>query len=163
MKKIISLVLMVAMLATSVMATETTLTPDVLTMDLVDSKTVTYCISEEGIPQDVGVQVTAMCQELNNQVGCTAGDDNGVDEAGKFDVVPNELTTGADGCVDLTVTTNLLSGEEGKFRYAVDGKVGETLIGAAENGLVYVPEFGVVAAGLALAGAGVYIAKRRKK
>ena len=165
MKKIISLVLMVAMLATSVMATETTLDDASITMAMVDVQTVEFCMNSsfDGSPLDAIVVVDPICRDANSLEGCQPADS--AVPADDFSVVPVDATTGADGCVDLTITTGLESGEEGLFYYTVNGFVGEVDASAegSETGMVFVPEFGVVAAGLALAGAGVYIAKRRKK
>ena len=161
MKKILTLVLMVAMLSVSAFATTTTLSPDSINMDYTDVKVVTFCInsSKTHLPMDVAVDVSPQCKDVNGLEGC-----QGADTANPpgFSVVPNDANTGADGCVDLTITTSLSPGQEGLFYYTVNGKVGDAVVGS-ETGLVFVPEFGVVAAGLALAGAGVYIARKRKQ
>jgi hypothetical protein len=73
--------------------------------------------------------------------------------------VPNEPTTGADGCVDLTITTNV-EPNAGTFVYTVNGYNGMINVGM-ETGSVAVPEFGVLAAIGVLGLAGLFIFNRR--
>ncbi|HLG24606.1 MAG TPA: hypothetical protein VI564_06790 [Candidatus Nanoarchaeia archaeon] len=163
MKKILSLIVALAVLSSSVYATYTTLTPDMAQMGLTDSQAAQFCIYNTdpgtgGTPLDVNVLLGAKCRDTNGFIGCQSGEP---DEAG-FTVTPDELKTGADGCTTLLLETNLGEGQEGLFYYTVNGAVAESTIGS-ETGEVFVPEFGVLASGAALVGAGAYIARRRKK
>ena len=164
MKKTMSFVIVFIMLASFVVASKTTLVPDAIQMEHVDVEVVTFCINGTGnVPLDAIVVVNPICKNINGLYGCQPADLPVAPS--DFNVVPLDATTGADGCVDLEITTNLESGEEGTFYYTVNGFVGEvdTTPEGSETGVVFVPEFGVVAAGLALAGAGVYIARKRKQ
>jgi hypothetical protein len=156
----IGIMFVLALLLVSVVsATETTLSDDELTMDYTDVQVVTFCIENaQGVPQDVDVVVNPVCKDLNALLGCQPAD---VMNPVGFAVVPNELTTGADGCADLTLTTTLGEGEEGLFYYTVNGQIGGTTVGS-ETGSVLVPEFGVVAAIGVLAAAGLFIYNKRK-
>jgi LPXTG-motif cell wall-anchored protein len=62
----------------------------------------------------------------------------------------------------LDLETSLDETEGGLFYYTVNGVVAESTVGS-ETGQVFVPEFGVVAAGAALVGAGYYVARKRKQ
>lgn len=159
MKKLSLMLMLVAVLMIGmVSATTTTLDSDYITMDYSDVRTVTYCISNQNAPVDIAVVVDPVCKELDNVLGCSAGDE--MNPTG-FSVVPNEATTGADGCVDLTITTSLDEQNAGTFVYTVNGDNGLTYVGA-ETGSVAVPEFGVVAALAVLGIAGLFIFKRRE-
>ncbi len=161
MKKF-SLILVSMMLVLSVIgvvsATNGVLDDEQVTMGYHDVRTVTYCIYENGNPV-VGfpVVVDPVCKELDNVLGCSAGDE--FNPAG-FTAVPASSVTGADGCVDIVLTTNLPQNDGGIFVYNVNGDNGQTYV-ASETGTVYVPEFSVVAAGLALLGAGLFVFRKR--
>lgn len=158
MKRIaIIMVLALLLVSVAVSATETTLSEDDLTMELVDSETVEFCLYEGGVPQDVTVVIDPVCRDLNEFIGCNAGDE--YDPAG-FTAVPVDGTTGPDGCVDIVLTTMLDPEDAGKFYYTVNGQVGGTTVGS-ETGTVQVPEFGIIAAALVLGLAGFYIYKKR--
>jgi len=153
-------VMFALLLVGAVSATTTTLSDDELSMAYTDVRIVEFCISNKGVPMDVDVAVDPVCLDQNGLYGCQTGEDI-FDPAG-FTVVPNEATTGADGCVDLTLTTNIANPEDaGLFYYTVNGMIGDATIGS-ETGEVLVPEFGVLAAGLALSGAALFIWRRRQ-
>jgi hypothetical protein len=159
MKNIATFVIAALMLVSAVAATTTTLSDEELTMALVDVKTVEFCISNNAGPMDVAVVIAPICRDLDSQMGCQAGDDM---THPNFNAVPVDATTGADGCVDLTLTTNVPNEASGGiYYYTVNGKLGEATLGS-ETGMVFVPEFGIVAAVGALAGAGYFIARKRK-
>jgi hypothetical protein len=157
MKKLSLIVMAMVLLVSVVAATETTLDDDYISMDYQDVRTVVYCISENENPVDIAVVVNPICKELDGVIGCSAGDL--MNPAG-FTVVPNEPTTGADGCVELTVTTDLDEETAGTFVYTVNGYNGLTYVGA-ETGTVEVPEFGVLAAIGVLGLAGLFIYNKR--
>jgi len=152
-------IMMIVLLVGVVSATTTTLNDDSITMDYSDVRVVTYCISSGENPVDIAVVVDPVCKELDNVLGCSLGDE--MNPVG-FSVVPNEETTGADGCVDLTITTSLNPDNAGVFVYTVNGDNGMTYVGA-ETGTVAVPEFGVIASLAILGLAGLFIFKRREE
>jgi len=160
MKKILAILAMLVVLASSAFAstTETTLeAPETMGFD--DSEVGEFCIEDgSGNPLDVDVLVDPICKDLNGFLGCNSGDE--FDPAG-FSVTPQYLTTGEDGCVLLDLVTDLSEDDGGLFYYTVNGQVEGTTVGS-ETGSVLVPEFGIVAAGAALVGAGAYIARKRK-
>ena len=164
MKKILAIVAMLVVMASSVMATFTTLTPDSINMGYSDAQVAQFCIYSTSVngtpigPLNVNVVLGTVCRDVDSLVGCSAADT--LNPAG-FTVVPQDATTGADGCVNLNLATALSPGQEGLFYYTVNGQVAGTTVGS-ETGQVFVPEFGVVAAGTALVGAGAYIARKRK-
>ncbi len=155
MKNVLIAILATLVLVGAVAATDTTLDDDYLEMQYNSIATVTYCIFEQGNPVDIAVTVDPICKELDGVFGCSAGDT--YNPAG-FSVVPNDATTGADGCVDLTITTQ---NEDGLFVYTVNGDNGQTYVGA-ETGSVFVPEFGIVAALAVLGLAGLFIYRKRQ-
>lgn len=159
MNKLITLVVMALMIATAVVATETTLDPSPTTMGYVDEKIATYCLFDGGVPQDVLVVVDPVCRDLNNLLGCSPGDE--YNPTG-FSVIPLETTTGADGCVELNITSNLDEGNAGVFWYTVNGEVAPGYYVGAETGKVFIPEFTTIGAGLVLLGAGLYSYRKRK-
>ncbi|MFH0875876.1 MAG: hypothetical protein V1859_08105 [archaeon] len=158
MKKVIALIALLVVALSSVFATQTTLDDDSITMAYEDTAVVTYCIEEEGTPVNIAVVVSPVCRELDNVLGCSAGDT--MNPTG-FSVVPNEPTTGADGCVELTITTTLNENQAGVYVYTVNGDNGTSYVGA-ETGKVYVPEFTVIGS-LAVLGIAGYIAARKRK
>ncbi len=157
MKKMFVFVTLLIMLVGAVSATDTTLSEDDLTMDYNDVRTVEFCINESDVPLDVSVVVDPICKDLNSLVGCNSGDT--YNPTG-FSVVPNEATTGADGCVDLTLTTSLSQGQEGLFYYTVNGQVGGSTVGS-ESGRVFVPEFGIIATLGILSIIGIFVVRKR--
>ncbi|MBN1502917.1 LPXTG cell wall anchor domain-containing protein [Candidatus Woesearchaeota archaeon] len=159
MKKVLAMLAVLVISVLSVVATTTTLVPDEAVMDYQDTETATFCIYEGGEPQDVDVVIGDVCRDYNGDLGCNPGDDYDPDG---FTVTPDEPTTGADGCVGLTLETDLDEGDAGTFYYTVNGQVGGTTVGS-ETGKVIIPEFTAISAGLALLGAGLWISKKRKK
>jgi len=149
-------------LVAAVSATTTTLSDGELTMEFVDVETVEFCISDAGGPMDVDVVISPVCKDLNGIFGCQLGLDDFAQTV--FTAVPVEPTTGEDGCVDVTLTTNIIDGgDSGKFYYTVNGMIGDATVGSETGGVTTdVPELGVVAAGLTLLGAGLFIWKKRQ-
>lgn len=157
MKKILVALIMMLALVGAATATTTSLSEDAVSMDYTDTHVVEFCLFEGGVPQDVSVVIDPICKDVNDMIGCNPGDE--FDPAG-FTATPVEATTGADGCVDVVLATNLAQGQEGKFYYTVNGQVGESTIGS-ETGQVFVPEFGVLGAAAVLGLVGLYIYKKR--
>lgn len=155
-KAIVALIMMLALVGAAT-ATTTSLSEDDVTMNYTDTHVVEFCLSDGGVPQDVSVVVNPVCKDVNDVIGCNPGDE--FNPAG-FSVTPVEATTGADGCVDIVLATNLAQGQEGKFYYTVNGQVGGSTIGS-ETGQVFVPEFGVLGAAAVLGLVGLYIYKKR--
>lgn len=161
MKKLLTIVAMLVLLVSSVSATWTTLTGVPESMGFVDSVTAEFCIydnSNQVNPMDVDVVIDPICKDVDGIYGCGAGDM--FDPVG-FTVVPTELTTGADGCVDVVLSTNLDENSVGEFYFTVNGQLSETTIGS-ETDNVLIPEFGIIASVGLLGAAGFYIARRRK-
>lgn len=161
MKKLAFLVMAFALLTVGmVSATETTLVEDSIAMDYEDVQEVEFCIKDQqDNPMDVDVVVEPIWQELTGDSSFSVGD---IENPTGFSVVPNEPTTGADGCVMLTLTTDLSEEEAGIFYYVVNGyESGAISAAGSETGTVYVPEFGVIAGALALVGIGLFIYRKR--
>lgn len=153
--KTIIYILMLLALVVGVTATTTTLSDDNIKMDYYDTVNVEFCMANNDGPLDVNVVVDPVCRELNGLYGCQEDDD--LNHTG-FTVLPAELTTGEDGCVELVLTTDLEY--DGQFYYTVNGQIGGTTIGS-ETGSVLVPEFGIIAALGILTIAGIYIYRKR--
>ncbi len=158
MKSLILILVSMMLLVTAVSATNGVLDQETVTMDYQDVRVVSYCIYEDGNPvTNFPVTIDPVCRELDNVLGCSAGDE--FNPAG-FSAVPAAPTTGADGCVDIILTTDLDQNKGGTFIYNANGDNGYGYV-ASETGTVLVPEFGVLAASLVLLGAGLFIYKRR--
>jgi hypothetical protein len=160
MKKVLAIMLLAIVMVANAIATDTTLTPDSITMGYDDVQIVEFCMIDSlGAPMDVTVVVDPICRDVDSLLGCSGADE--ADPVG-FTVVHVDPTTGIDGCVDLTVTTDLAVDEGGLFYYTVNGQIAGTTVGT-ETGRVFVPEMGIVASAIVLAGAGLFIARKRKE
>ena len=140
----------------AVSATTTTLSSDSLTMGYTDVQVVQACFSGYH-GNTVSVVINPICKDVDGVFGCQAGDT--LNPSG-FSVVPGAASVADGGCTNLTITTTLTPSNAGTFYYTVNGEVGQAVLGS-ETGQVFVPEFGVAAAGLVLVGAGLFISKRR--
>ena len=160
MKKILGILALFVLVASQVWATDLDITPGVVNMQSTDTAFVDVCLkySNGSAWSGATLAINTWCKDLNDNTVCDAGD-----EATPATFTPTvEVTpTGADGCGKVRLETN--NAEGGTYAYLVNGLTAGGAFIAAEHGLVFVPEFGVVAAGLALAGAGVYIARKRKQ
>lgn len=154
MISILTALLLVSMVA----ATDTTLTDDSITMGYEDERTVQFCMYHKGQPVDIEIIINPVCKELDNVLGCSDGD---LINPSGFSVTTNDLTTGSDGCANITIMTSLSEEEAGIFAYTVNGYNGLSVVGA-ETGSVSVPEFGVLAAFGVLGLAGLFVFNKRK-
>ena len=110
MKKILSELAMMLTMSALVFATETTLTEDNLAMQEVDSETVTFCMKssiDDSPIVGANVVVGEVCEDLNNLEGCQGADADESSAGGKFDVTMLDAVTGADGCADAQLDTNM--------------------------------------------------------
>lgn len=158
--KTIGIVMIAAlMLVSAVSATTTTLSESEIAMAYYDVRDVEFCLSGANGQQNIDVVIDPVCRDLDNNYGCAAGDDYDIGDL--FSVTPSQSTMNDGDCIMLTLETTIEDeADGGKFFYTVNGQVGGTTIGS-ETGTVLVPEFGVVAALVALAGAGLFVYKRR--
>lgn len=159
MKKMLTLLAMVSLLLVGVVsASTTTLSDTSLSMAYEDVREVEFCLSGTGAGV-IDVVVTNVCKDQNGLYGCQAADDFDVEDL--FTVVPNQPTMADGECIMVTLTTTIEDETmAGQFYYTINGAIGEAFIGS-ETGTVLVPEFGVVAGLAVLAGAGLFLYKRR--
>ena len=158
MKKLFGLLALFVLMASSVLGFNMQLTPDVVSMGTTDSKLISVCVTQGGLP--VVGQPLAMdtyCKDLNTNGACNAGD---VFFPGDFSAVVTQTPTNASGCGQVTLTTT--GAVPAQYAYTVNGTSGGVTVDSA-SGLVLVPEFTTIGAGLILAGAGAYMYRKRKQ
>jgi LPXTG-motif cell wall-anchored protein len=148
------------LMAVSVLAASDDLSPLDTTMAETDTQTAEYCV-DGYTPEDstIDITVTNVCKDLNSITGCQAADDATQTE---FTATPASSTltlTGGAGCVDIDLQTTSASGI---FYYTVNGEITGEVI-TSETGSVLVPEFTTIGAALALAGAGLFIYKKKRQ
>ena len=158
--KLLSLLLVLSVLMVgSALATTTTLNEADIAMDYVDTVDVVFTLSDANGQQNINVVVDPICKDVDGSIGCGPADDYAV--AGLFSVTPNQTTMNDGDAVTLTLQTTISDPEDaGTFYYTVNGVVAGTTVGS-ETGSVEVPEFAVLGSLLVLAGAGLYIYKKR--
>lgn len=172
MKKLLSIVVLFAVMVTGAMATGTRtipvatdsdIIPGVVSMEYTDSLNVEYCIvyvDEVGATTPapgLDVKVNTVCKDENSIPGCQMADSA---DPAEFGVNVIDSVTDETGCATLELWTEDAFG--GSFYYEVNGAhEGEVL--TRETGAAYVPEFTAIGAGLALIGAGFIAAKKRKE
>ena len=163
MKKLFGILALFVLMASSVLATNLVLTPEVTTMDTTDSQDITACVTEGGDPLDVDLVVETYCLDVDNDGGCfTAADLDPTELGSTFTAVATDTPTGADGCGTIHLATS--GAATGKYRYKVNGQnIGTSNVRASETGLVLIPEFTTIGAGLVLAGAGAYMYRKRSR
>ena len=146
-------------MASSVLATNLVITPDLVTMGTTDVEVVDVCLTKSGGAPYVGADlvVEIYCKDLNGNEVCDAGD---ISFPADFSAAPTATPTDATGCGEVTLTTS--SASPGTYAYKVNGEDGGVKV-ASEHGLVLVPEFTTIGAGLVLAGAGYYMYRKRSK
>ena len=159
MKKIGVLLAVLVLMASSVLATNLVITPDLVTMDTTDVEVVDVCLTKSGGSPYVGADlvVEIYCMDLNGNEVCDPLDTSFPPD---FSAVVTSTPTDAAGCGDVTLTTS--SATPGTYAYKVNGEDAGVVV-ASEHGLVLVPEFTTIGAGLVLAGAGYYIYRKRSK
>ena len=158
MKKLFGILALFVLMASSVLASDLDLDPQVTTMAPTDVQTVDACITDAFDNPFVGVTlvIDTYCQDFDNNQVCNAGDSF---FPGTFTPTITGSPTGLDGCGEVTLTTSLASGT---YVYKVNGEFASVEV-ASESGLVLVPEFTTIGAGLVLAGAGAYMYRKRSK
>lgn len=158
MRKIFGLLALFVLMASSVFASDLDLDPEIATMAPTDVKIVTACITEGGAPLvGIDLNVTIWCKNLNGNPVCDGADSLFPVE---FTPVVTKDPTNASGCGEVTLTT--VAASSGEYRYRVNGLTAGVEV-AAETGIVLIPEFTTIGAGLVLAGAGYYIYRRRSR
>ncbi len=162
MKRVLSVLALLVLMASQVLASDLDLDPEFTTMSPSDVKTVDACITEEGPSGEVplvgiALEVSVWCKNLNGNSVCDAGD---ILFPLSFAAVVTETPTDATGCGEVTLITGPTA--DGEYRYKVNGKEAGVVV-ASETGIVLVPEFTTIGAGLVLAGAGFYIYRKRSK
>lgn len=146
-------------MASSVLATNLVLTPDLVNMAQTDSKIIEACLFASGSDPLVGADlvVDTYCKDLNGNEVCDAGDTT---FPTGFNASVTLTPTNSSGCGEITLTTT--SAPTGTYAYKVNGLDGGTVV-SSEHGLVIVPEFTTIGALLVLAGSGLYARFRRRK
>ncbi len=160
MKKLGTLFLMAILLVSSAFATITTLSEGSVSMAYVDVVEVEFTLSDANGQQNIEVVIDPVCKDVDGNYGCGPTDDYAI--AGLFSVTPNQTMMNDGDMVTLTLETTIVNeAEAGTFYYTVNGVVAQTTIGS-ETGTVEVPEFATALGALVLAGAGLFIYKKRK-
>ena len=159
MKSIIAILAVFLLTASSVLATDLDITPDLVSMATTDVEVVDVCIKKSGGDPLVGadIVVETYCRDLNSNEVCDGAD---VALPAGFSAVVTSTPTDGSGCGEVTLTTTAAT--PGVYAYKVNGEDGGVLV-ASEHGLVLIPEFTTIGAGLILAGAGFYMYRKRKK
>lgn len=162
MKKLFGLFGIFVLLATMVSAGDEVIMPQVAGMSTTDTVNVEVCVTDRYDQPFPGVALTVVCKgaNLNLNEACDVAEDGNTAE---FDVtVLNDGLTDADGCEDVQLKTIGATFSEYTYRISADQVGDVTGNVAAETGFAVVPEFATIGAALALAGAGLYIFKKRK-
>ena len=159
MKKIFSFLALFVLMASSVLATDLELTPQVASMAPTDVEVVDACIIDGFGNPFVGVAlvIDTYCQDVDTNQACNAGD---IIAPAEFTPTVTASPTDATGCGEVTLTT--VSAPAGQYVYKVNGIVASAEV-ASESGLVLIPEFTTIGAGLVLAGAGAYMYRKRSR
>ena len=159
MRKLYGLLVLFVLMASSVLASDMDLTPQVAFMDTTDVQIVDACITDAFGNPFVGVDLSieTWCQDFDSNQVC-----NGADTffPGTFTPVVTSTPTDGTGCGKVTLST--VSASPGQYVYKVNGQVASVEV-ASESGLVLIPEFTTIGAGLALAGAGYYMYRKRSR
>ena len=167
MKKVLTMVLAAVLLVVSAVAqpvaTDSDIIPGVVAMENTDEVYVEYCVvyldamDVESPAPGLDISISDVCLDTNNVPGCQLADDADLTE---FEFTVIDPVTDGDGCA--TIRLNTYDALGGVFYYELNGEVAGEAV-TAETGAAYIPEFTAIGAGLALLGAGVYMAKRRKE
>ena len=159
MKIFLVMLALFVLMVSSVLATNLVITPDLTTMDTDDVQVVDVCIKKSGGDPLVGADlvVETYCRDLNSNEVCDGGD---VTLPAGFSAVVTSSPTDGSGCGEVTLTTS--SATPGVYAYKVNGEDTGVLV-ASEHGLVLIPEFTTIGAGLVLIGAGLYMYRKRKR
>lgn len=156
MNKNATIAILIALMTMGVVsASDGVLEEEYVTMGYNDVYINTYCLYDNGQPvTNFPVSIDVVWQELDNVLGYSAGD---LQNPTGFNVTVLGQVTGEDGCINLQLET---TEENGLFGYTIGGWNGKAWVGP-EDGYAFVPEFGVAAALIVLAAAGLYIYKKR--
>ena len=159
MKKLFGILALFVLMASSVLASDLVLTPDLVTMATTDVKIVDACLSHAGGAPFVGADlvIDTYCQDLDSNEVCNAGD---IIAPIGFTPAVTATPTDGTGCGQVTLTTS--SATPGTYVYKVNGQTSGVTV-ASESGLVLIPEFTTIGAGLVLAGAGAYMYRKRSR
>lgn len=161
MKNFLTILALLVLMASSVLATNLVIDPDLVSMATTDVKVVSACISQSGGSPLVGadIVVETYCKDLNSNEVCDGAD---ITFPAGFSaiVIPSSTPTNSSGCGEIKLTTS--SASTGAYVYKVNGEDSGIVV-ASEHGLVLIPEFTTIGATLTLAGAGFYIYRKRKK
>ena len=153
------LTLFVLMVSSVFAATIVTITPGFVNMAPTDDLDVYACISDGAGTPAVGLDldVTPWCKDNNNNGFCGGGDTFFPVE---FTPTVTSSPTNVSGCG--TVHLKTVSAPGGQYAYKVNGKDAGFEV-ASGTGIVLIPEFTTIGAGLALAGASFYMYRKRSK
>ncbi len=160
MRKIYGFLALFVLMASSVMATDLNIIPDLVTMSPSEVVVVDACIEATGGGPLVGADLTVekYCRDNDLDTACDDGTNDDL-FPGDFSAVPLSTPTDATGCGTIKLTTSGASGPQ--YAYHVNGDKGA--IHVEESGLVLIPEFTTIGAGLVLAGAGFYMYRKRSR
>ena len=144
MRKLYGFLALFVLMASSVFATVTTLSPDNLAMASTDVKIVQFCMNSslDHLVPIVGATLVVgdVCQDVNGLEGCQFPADTDKSASGdQFDVtVLNDALTDANGCEDVQLDTDLAGGV---FYYTINGHIGavDSTPDGSETGRVFVP------------------------
>lgn len=162
MRKLFGFLALFVLMASSVFAaTIVTITPGLVNMATTDDKDVIACISDGAGTPAVGLDltVTPWCKDENSNGFCGGGDT----------FFPPEFTptvtsipakTNLSGCGTVHLKTVAAPG--GQYAYKVNGEDAGVEV-ASGTGIVLIPEFTTIGAGLVLAGAGYYMYRKRSR
>lgn len=161
MKKLFGILALFVLMASSVLATDLDITPDLVTMSATDVVVVDACLKQSGGAPQVGADlvVETYCKDLNSNEVCDYGPDTAF-PAG-FSAVVTSTPTDVTGCGKVTLTTSGAS--DGTYAYKVNGKDGGVVVASEHGVVVLIPEFTTIGAGLVLAGAGAYMYRKRSR
>jgi hypothetical protein len=160
MKKLFGILALFVLMASSVLATDLDLTPQVASMTPTDVEVVDACITDGFGAPFVGVTlvIDTYCQDVDTNQACNAGD---IFAPAQFTPTITASPTDAAGCGEVTLTT--VSAPAGQYVYKVNGVVASAEVASESGIVVLVPEFTTIGAGLVLAGAGAYMYRKRSK
>ena len=159
MYKILAILALFVLTVSAAVAQQMDLDPSFTTMKTTDSEAIDVCVvdfSKVPLP-GVDLAIDSFCRDSDTSGVCNGGDDFA---PSGFSVAVTSTPTDSEGCGEVTITTS--SAATGVYLYTVNGEVAGVVVTSA-TGLVLVPEFTTLGAGLALAGAGFYMYRKRRR
>jgi hypothetical protein len=163
MKKLLGIVVGLLVFAPLIFASNEVIAPQVTGMQPTDTETVKVCVTDRNGNPFEGVDLLVVCEGANSNLNdaCDATENGNTAE---FDVtVLNDGLTDANGCEDVQLETIGATFQEYVYRIQAGQEGDATGKVAEETGFAVIPEFTTIGATLALAGAGLYIYKRKRQ